>query len=433
MDKIQRIFLIIIFAILLTSCSSSDKENVVIPNEEKNSVENFIQDSGVKLTIVSEGDYPNIKYGVKNHKGEVIVPYEYDDIRDFNEGLARVELNGKYGFINESGKITIPLQYANASQYFKNGLVAVYSQKGGKYGFINTKGTLVTPMIYEEEYYGGGGVISDGDTWPGEFSNGYARVLKNGKFGIINTKGKEVVPCHFTDIYRSDDYSSLDIFPVKKGDKLGYVNLSGEEIIPCKIDADGANLFKGDNAVAWKNNLTGVINKKGIWIINPEYNDINILEDGRIEAIKKGSLSDKKLYFDNNGNPEKPIETHEGFGALGILTLIFSGLIPITAIVSQFVGKHKKFTGGRILISIWSIITGACLVVFVALGIINDELFNRDLAFLLPITIIICGIVWVLQQDYQGTKIARLVINILGSIVFCVLLALIILFGVTFL
>lgn len=428
MNKISKNYLFLILTTLLSTFSLSAKENVVVAKEEDNKIsENKIQETDEKLTIVSEGNYPDIKYGVKNSKDELIVPFKYDDIRDFKEGLARVGLNGKYGFINETGKIVIPIQYENASPYFEEGFVAVYSKVGGKYGFINTKGALITPIIYNEE-----AEVGDGNTWPGYFSNGYARVVKDGMFGIINPKGKEVVPCRYTDMYRSDDYGSLAIFPVMKGDKLGYVNISGKEIIPCIIDADGAALFKGNNAVAWKNRMVGVINKKGNWIISPEYNAIHLLDDGRIEAIREGYFSDKIIYYKNDGKPEKPIRSHEGFGALGILTLIFSGLIPITAIVSEFVGKHKKLTGGRILISLWSIIMGACLVVFVALGIINDELFNRDFAFLLPIAILICGIVWALQQDYKGTKIARLVINILGSIVFCILLALIILFDVTF-
>jgi hypothetical protein len=42
----------------------------------------------------------------------------------FNEGLARVELNGKWGFIDKTGKEVISLKY-DVANYFFEGLALV--------------------------------------------------------------------------------------------------------------------------------------------------------------------------------------------------------------------------------------------------------------------------------------------------------------------
>ena len=41
----------------------------------------------------------NDKWGIINKIGEVVVPFEYENIDFFKEGLAKVKLNGNLGFI----------------------------------------------------------------------------------------------------------------------------------------------------------------------------------------------------------------------------------------------------------------------------------------------------------------------------------------------
>lgn len=50
----------------------------------------------------SEGE-EDPKYGFINKKGELVIPYRYDECKDFEKGLAVVELDGKEGVIDRKG------------------------------------------------------------------------------------------------------------------------------------------------------------------------------------------------------------------------------------------------------------------------------------------------------------------------------------------
>ncbi|MBR5334346.1 MAG: WG repeat-containing protein, partial [Alistipes sp.] len=69
--------------------------------------------------------------------GEVVVPVKYDWIGGFNDGLAKVKLNGKYGLIDKTGKEITPVKYGKIYD-FREGLAGV--ELNGKYGFIDKTG-----------------------------------------------------------------------------------------------------------------------------------------------------------------------------------------------------------------------------------------------------------------------------------------------------
>ena len=67
----------------------------------------------------------------------------YNDIDDFSEGLAKVELNGKYGFIDKTGREVIPCKY-DFAYGFSDGLASI--ELNGKWGCIDKYGKW-----YDEE------------------------------------------------------------------------------------------------------------------------------------------------------------------------------------------------------------------------------------------------------------------------------------------
>ena len=75
---------ILIFSILLFSCSGSDK-----------------------LARVVIGD----KWGYINQEGEIVINPQFDFASFFSEGLARVVIGGKNGYINQEGEIVINPQF----------------------------------------------------------------------------------------------------------------------------------------------------------------------------------------------------------------------------------------------------------------------------------------------------------------------------------
>ena len=62
------------------------------------------------------------------------MPLKYDDVWNFGEGVAYVNVNGKGGFIDKSGKVVVPLKYEDGRS-FEEGLAPV--KLNGKWGFIS--------------------------------------------------------------------------------------------------------------------------------------------------------------------------------------------------------------------------------------------------------------------------------------------------------
>lgn len=57
------------------------------------------------------------RYGLLNHKGDILVEAKYQSFRPFAEGMAAVQLNGFWGFIDRSGKEVIKPQYTSVTDF----------------------------------------------------------------------------------------------------------------------------------------------------------------------------------------------------------------------------------------------------------------------------------------------------------------------------
>lgn len=214
------------------------------------------------VAIIGDGligvkDKTTGKYGFVNYKGSLIIPCEYCDINDFNDGLcvvavgdSRTSDNVKYGCINTRGEIVIPFIYDYLCTY-KDGYMR--AMKNGKetllgldnkplpgfsweyshldrlfdgcarvnndgilppyqYGYLDSRGQVIVPLIYE---------------WAEHFKDGIACVGKsiNGerKYGGINTDGVEVIPFIYDDRFIFQNGIAL----IKKDGKIGLVDKYG--------------------------------------------------------------------------------------------------------------------------------------------------------------------------------------------------------------
>lgn len=102
--------------------------------------------------LVSDGilfECSNGKYGLfdLNDNKRRITPNEFDEVRDFSEGLAAVMKDDKFGYINNKGEVVIPFLFDWAGE-FSEGLAVV--MKDGVYGFVDTKGNSTFDVQDEE-------------------------------------------------------------------------------------------------------------------------------------------------------------------------------------------------------------------------------------------------------------------------------------------
>ncbi len=191
-----------------------------------------------QLEIFSEGD----KYGYKTKSGDVVIPATFDDARDFNGDLARVNLGarrtvaglfgGSWGYIDKRGIIVIPIIYQHAND-FSEGLAKV--MQNGEHRYIDSSGKTVLRLSR-----GASG---------GDFSEGLAAVTRSVDAGTNRT--------HFTN----------------------YIDPTGKVVL--SVQAQGEEFHEGMAAakvpnplVPWEkvgSRLYGFINRQGHWVIPPAY------------------------------------------------------------------------------------------------------------------------------------------------------------------
>ena len=112
-------------------------------------------------------------YGYINTHGKETIPFIYDQVRSFtSDGLAAVKKDSLWGYVNIKGDIVIPSQFQDARDFY-HGMAAI--KKKGLWGYINYGGSIVIEPQFQEA---------------GEFSKGVAPVKVNGLWGYINLSGQ---------------------------------------------------------------------------------------------------------------------------------------------------------------------------------------------------------------------------------------------------
>ncbi|MGB3007295.1 MAG: WG repeat-containing protein, partial [Chitinophagaceae bacterium] len=142
------------------------------------------------------------KWGFIDTTGKIVVPFIYEESKDFRDGFAAVKKDGKWGFINTLGDVVIPFYYGDA-RYFSEGYAAVASAREGEWGFIDITNTLKIDHRYEYAF---------------DFSEGAAAVEIKGQWGYINKEGNYL----FTEKFEKAGFFKNGKAEVKK-DGVEYV------------------------------------------------------------------------------------------------------------------------------------------------------------------------------------------------------------------
>jgi hypothetical protein len=186
-------------------------------------------------------DQKDGKWGFIDKKGNILIPFEYSEVNDFCEGLARVELDGKWGFIDKMGKIIVPIEYEVAND-FSEGFACLELE--GKLGFVDISGEIIISFEYEDAH---------------DFSYGFASVKKEGKWGFVDQTGRIKIPLEY-DYSGSFDYDGFA--SVQKDEKWGFIDKTGKIIIPLEYD-EVRSYFGGYKKVK-KDEKWGFIDKLGV-------------------------------------------------------------------------------------------------------------------------------------------------------------------------
>lgn len=149
----------------------------------------YVYDASKSYQIFNDNSLASLmnsedKWGAVNKEGKTIIPFQYEGLRVFTEGVAGFSKNGKFGFIDIHGNEVIKPQFDDASG-FLNGLAVV--RQGNTAYIIDKSGNKIkgSENVPVDAYFRESGYDDKGNVrymviYPSE----YIVIKENNKFGI---------------------------------------------------------------------------------------------------------------------------------------------------------------------------------------------------------------------------------------------------------
>lgn len=129
-----------------------NRKFISLPNDTQSNFSRSFHDDLLLVQSIT-----NNMYGYINGKGEFVIPCEYADATDFNNGIAKVKKFWGWGYIDKTGNPITGFDYDKAED-FVDGLAKV--QKGDNIIFIDTTGKEVLSLKKSADIRRSGGYIS---------------------------------------------------------------------------------------------------------------------------------------------------------------------------------------------------------------------------------------------------------------------------------
>lgn len=229
------------------------------------------QDDYLSLTKGKSLNHNTDVHGmIKAETGEVAIPFIYEDLGNYSEGLIMAKKDGKYGYLDINNNIIIPFIYEDAKD-FSQGKALVYKQTGyvntiiglipqRKCGYINNNGDVVIPIKFDDQLFG-----------TPEFREGLASIgvrensIYATKFGYIDTTGQFIIEPFFQ---KANPFKN-GLAEVTVSDKIGFIDKKGNYVIQCIYDERNFEPQLGDSIISLtkdniKFNFDYKGNKKGL-------------------------------------------------------------------------------------------------------------------------------------------------------------------------
>lgn len=124
----------------------------------------------------------DFKYGLVDTVGRILIPFIYDDLETYGDGLFPAKMGESYGYLNGSGKTVIPFTFQFA-QPFSEGKAA--AKRNSKFGYIDKRGHFIIPETF---------------TSASNFKHGFAMVSIFEMSTLIDEKGEILFPYLFESI-----------------------------------------------------------------------------------------------------------------------------------------------------------------------------------------------------------------------------------------
>ncbi len=248
----------------------------------RNEFEHLIEYDGIdewELSIIGTG-----KWGWIDDKGKELVAPKFDQLHlnPFSKNWIEASLDGEWDSYTSVGnripkrdKSILSLQTDRLYSWLSEDIARL--QIGTKFGLIAPDESILLPLEYD---------------FIQQLNWDMFRVESNGKVGVYSRTGKWILPIEFQqiDLYGNGDYFFVhQLDSVSDDTKMGFFDLKGINLVwtshtLLRICSPNAFIVE-DKATRSE----GLIDRKGNWILNPEYEQIWYLNDQLVSFRKKGN------------------------------------------------------------------------------------------------------------------------------------------------
>lgn len=236
------------------------------------------------ITVVKTVIGDTEKYGVINTKGEILVPFEYDNADftygDYHKIVWAKTSDKKYHFFDKNGRrienmIADEFKELNYRNWFKPVLLV---RNGNKWGFFNGE-EFVLNFEYDEIF---------------KMNDSLIQITLNGKTGVANTKGEVLIPAKYISVKDAGE----SYFTAKSETGTHLYNSKGIEVAVLPQDLEIISFNNGIGIIR-QNKLYGYMDHTGNIIIPCQYDDAGAFREGRAHIRIKDVF---KGYIDLAGN-----------------------------------------------------------------------------------------------------------------------------------
>lgn len=189
--------------------------------------------------------------GFFTRTGKEIIPISYESRSIWKEGALAVRgRDKKISFYTNDGTLISGAAYDQVSD-FENGMAIV--KRGATYGYLALDGREVKPVYQEARF----------------FEDGLAAVKEKGRWGVIDMTGRYVVSPTYKDTGAAFEEGRL---AVKNQKNLwGFIDREGQEIIAPAYKAVSPTFSEGYAAVQDESKLWGFIDTEGRVTAKPQF------------------------------------------------------------------------------------------------------------------------------------------------------------------
>ena len=207
-----------------------------------------------------------------------------DELKAFSKELYRITVSEKMGVLDEALNFIIAPAYDDLRDFHFGKLIA---KKNSKFGLIRINGSEVLPFRFDSLH------------WDGQFIRAKENTLTQSGWNLYDTFGikKTVRAYNYLESYNGK------FFPVSSKGYQGAINRYGEEFIHCIYDS--ILEFKEDQLAVKLQGQYGIITLNEEWLLPPQRYPIRLLNEEKYLEIQPSiiflkSFAGEIIYFTDN-------------------------------------------------------------------------------------------------------------------------------------